>query len=141
MTRRSIRGWTVCQHQSLAVRSFMCAPLWHEDEIIGLLYVDNPRTDQFTAADLDLFTAFSNYAAVAIAQARMAARVLEEQRQRERLERYHSPAVADRIVKGSDGGRRARLWLTSAISRCSLRISSALRACRKGCRRSRWPSC
>jgi len=87
---------------SLAVRSFMCAPLWHEDEIIGLLYVDNPRSDQFTAADLDLFTAFSNYAAVAIAQARMAARVLEEQRQRERLERYHSPAVVDRIVKGSD---------------------------------------
>ena len=86
---------------SLAIRSFMCAPLWHENEIIGLVYVDNPQSDQFTAADLDLFTAFSNYAAVAIAQARMAARVLVEKRRRERLERYHSPAVVDRILKSS----------------------------------------
>jgi adenylate cyclase len=85
---------------SLDIRSFMCAPLWHEQEIIGLLYVDNPKTDRFTPADLDLFTAFSNYAAVAIAQARLAARVLEETKRRERLERYHSPAVVDRILKG-----------------------------------------
>ena len=86
---------------AMAVRSFMCAPLWHEGEIIGLLYVDNPHSDQFTPADLELFTAFSNYAAVAIAQARMAARVLVEKRRRERLERYHSPAVVDRILKNS----------------------------------------
>jgi len=85
--------------RALDIRSFMCAPLWHESEIIGVLYVDNPQHHKFTAADLDLFTAFSNYAAVAIAQARLAARVLEETRRRERLERYHSPAVADRILK------------------------------------------
>jgi adenylate cyclase len=85
--------------RALDIRSFMCAPLWHESEIIGVLYVDNPQHHKFTAADLDLFSAFSNYAAVAIAQARLAARVLEETRRRERLERYHSPAVADRILK------------------------------------------
>jgi adenylate cyclase len=85
---------------SLDIRSFMCAPLWHEKEIIGLLYVDNPKTDRFTPADLDLFTAFTNYAAVAIAQARLAARVLEETKRRERLSRYHSPGVVERILKG-----------------------------------------
>jgi adenylate cyclase len=85
--------------RALDIRSFMCAPLWYESEIIGVLYVDNPQRDKFTAGDLDLFTALSNYAAVAIAQARLAARVLEETRLRERLERYHSPAVADRILK------------------------------------------
>jgi adenylate cyclase len=85
--------------RALDIRSFMCAPLWHEGEVIGVLYVDNPQGDKFTPADLDLFTAFSNYAAVAIAQARLAARVLEEQRRRERLQRYHSPAVVDRILK------------------------------------------
>jgi len=85
--------------RALDIRSFMCAPLWHEKEIIGVLYVDNPQHHKFTPADLDLFTALSNYAAVAIAQARLAARVLEETRRRERLERYHSPAVADRILK------------------------------------------
>ncbi|MGQ0734168.1 MAG: adenylate/guanylate cyclase domain-containing protein, partial [Acidobacteriota bacterium] len=76
----------------------MCAPLWHEDQVIGLLYVDNPQTTRFTEPDLDLFTAFSNYAAVAIARARLAAKVHEEVRRRERLERYHSPAVVDRIL-------------------------------------------
>ena len=90
--------------RALDIRSFMCAPLWHEGQIIGVLYVDNPQGDKFTPADLDLFTAFSNYAAVAIAQARLAARVLEETRRRERLQRYHSPAVVDRILKsGSEG--------------------------------------
>jgi adenylate cyclase len=87
--------------KALDIRSLMCAPLWHEAEIIGILYVDNPQSDQFTIADLDLFTAFSNYAAVAIAQARLTARVREETRRRERLERYHSPAVVDRILNGA----------------------------------------
>jgi len=86
--------------RALGIHSFMCAPLWHEEEIIGVLYVDNPLSERFTPADLDLFTAFSNYAAVAIAQARLSARVLDETRRRERLERYHSPAVVDRILKG-----------------------------------------
>jgi adenylate cyclase len=84
---------------ALETRSFMCAPLWHDREIIGVLYVDNPTTERFTVDDLDLFTAFSNYAAVAIAQARLVARVQEEVRRRERLERYHSPAVVDRILE------------------------------------------
>ena len=87
--------------RSLETKSFMCAPLWHEQEVIGVLYVDNPERARFTEADLDLFTAFSNYAAVAIAQARLTARVQDEVRRRERLERYHSPAVVDRILSGA----------------------------------------
>jgi adenylate cyclase len=91
---------------ALHTRSFMCAPLWHEVQIIGLLYVDNPLKQRFSEADLELFTAFSNYAAVAIAQARLAERVQQEIRRRERLARYHSPAVVDRLLKaeaGADG--------------------------------------
>ena len=88
--------------RALGIHSFMCAPLWHQDQIVGVLYVDNPLSKRFTAADLDLFTAFSNYAAVAITQARLAARVLDETRRRERLGRYHSPAVVDRILRGDN---------------------------------------
>ena len=88
---------------SLDIRSFMCAPLWHENEIIGLLYVDNAKTDRFTPADLDLFTAFSNYAAVAIAQARLAARVFEETKRRERLS-----AVSLAGGRRADSQRRRR---------------------------------
>ena len=53
------------------IRSFMCAPLWSREEVIGVLYVDSPRSAQFGAADLDAFTALTNAAAVAIEQARL----------------------------------------------------------------------
>lgn len=84
------------------IRSCMCAPLWHDTEVIGILYVDNPESSRFSAADLNLFTTLSNYAAVAIQHARLAARLLEERRQRERLQRYHSPRVIERILEGEN---------------------------------------
>jgi adenylate cyclase len=79
------------------VRSFMCAPLWHELDVIGVVYVDASLTQRFSATDLDLLTALANVAAIAIEQARLTARVNEEVRRRERLQRYHSPAVVNRI--------------------------------------------
>jgi len=85
---------------AMNVRSFMCAPLWNRNEVIGVLYCDNPRSKQFTADDLEVFTALSNYAAVAIEQARLSKLLLEETRRRERLQRYHSPAVVSRILHG-----------------------------------------
>jgi len=85
-----------------AIRSFMCAPLWNQSDVIGILYVDTQKSQRFGAADLDLFTALSNYAAVAIEQARLGARLLEETRRRERLQRYHSPAVVGRILDTGD---------------------------------------
>jgi len=84
--------------QGATVRSFMCAPLWNRNEVIGVLYVDNPSTKQFAAADLDVFAALSNYAAVAIEQARLSDELLDETKRRERLQRYHSPGVVNRIL-------------------------------------------
>ena len=86
-----------------SIRSFMCAPLWNRDEVVGVLYVDSPLSAQFTASDLDAFTALTNAAAVAIEQARLSAQLLEETRRRERLQRYHSPAVVTRILHSPDG--------------------------------------
>jgi adenylate cyclase len=86
------------------IRSFMCAPLWNQNAVIGILYVDNPVSRRFVSADLDLFTALSNYAAVAIEQARLAARLQDETRRRERLQRYHSPSVVQRILEGGQDG-------------------------------------
>jgi adenylate cyclase len=84
------------------VRSLICGPLYEGSEIIGVLSVDNPVTKQFSEADLELFTALTNYAAVAIAQARLAERLARESRNRERLERYHSPAVVERVLARQD---------------------------------------
>jgi adenylate cyclase len=86
------------------IRSFMCAPLWNREEVIGVLYVDSPRSGQFKAADLDAFTAVTNAAAIAIEQARLSSQLLEETRRRERLQRYHSPAVVSRIINSEETG-------------------------------------
>jgi adenylate cyclase len=89
--------------QGMHVRSFMCAPLWNRNDVIGVLYVDSPRSKRFVADDLDVFTALANYAAVAIEQARMSEQLLQEGKWRERLQRYHSPGVVNRILLGGSG--------------------------------------
>ena len=80
------------------IRSFMCAPLWNRNEVIGVLYADNPKQKRFTAEDLDVFAALANYAAVAIEQARIGEQLQKETQKRERLQRYHSPAVVNKIL-------------------------------------------
>jgi adenylate cyclase len=84
--------------QAMNIRSFMCAPLWNRNDVIGVLYCDNPRSKQFVEDDLEVFTALCNYAAVAIEQARLSQQLLEETKRRERLQRYHSPGVVNRIL-------------------------------------------
>ena len=87
------------------IRSAMCVPLWNRDRIIGALHVDTPlRVGSFTADDLDLLTALGNFAAVSIERERLQARVEHEERVRERLSRYHSPAVVEEIVRDVVGG-------------------------------------
>lgn len=83
------------------IRSFMCAPLWNRNEVIGVLYTDNPRSKRFIHEDLDVFTALANYAAVAIEQARVTEQLQRETQKRERLQRYHSPAVVNKIITGA----------------------------------------
>jgi adenylate cyclase len=75
------------------IRSFICAPLWSHDEVIGVLYLDSPKRGAFASTDLDTLTALANASAIAIEQARISAQLLEETKRRERLQRYHSPAV------------------------------------------------
>jgi adenylate cyclase len=86
-----------------SIRSFMCAPLWNQNAVIGVLYLDNPHRAEFSSGDLDVLQALSSYAAVAIEQARLRTRLVEEMRCRERLQRYHSPAVVDRILSHGGG--------------------------------------
>jgi adenylate cyclase len=80
------------------IRSFICAPLWSRSDVIGVLYLDSPVRGRFTAEHLDAITALANAAAIAIEQGRLACLLLEEQTRRERLQRYHSPAVVSRII-------------------------------------------
>ncbi len=93
--------------QAMNIRSFVCAPLWNRNDVIGVLYADNPRSKRFRPDDLDIFTALANYAAVAIEQSRMSEQLLQETKRRERLQRYHSPGVVNRILTQAGTGINA----------------------------------
>jgi adenylate cyclase len=90
-------GQSIRIHQ---IRSAMCAPLWLRDLVIGVIYVDSPlHVGSFSASDLDLLTALANYAAVAIERARLNEHIRTERVVRNRLERYHSPAVIEAVLE------------------------------------------
>jgi adenylate cyclase len=92
--------------QAMNIRSFLCAPLWNRNQVIGVLYCDSARSKKFTADDLEVFTALSNYAAVAIEQARVAQQLIQETSRRERLQRHHSAGVIERVLQGTDADQR-----------------------------------
>jgi adenylate cyclase len=86
---------------AMGIRSAMAAPLWHGDSVTGLIYVDTAlKAAAFNQDDVDLLSALANHLAVAIEQSQLQQAVLTEELIRRRLERYHSPAVVERISKG-----------------------------------------
>ena len=89
----------------LGIRSAMCVPLWHKEDVIGIVYVDSLiQSVTFAPQDLELLTIMSNYAAVGIEHARLNARIQEEMKKRAKLERYHSPSVIRRILESPESG-------------------------------------
>src|SRR5438270_10679690 len=96
---RLLGGKSIAIH---GIRSAMCVPLWNRQRVIGAVQVDSPiHIGSFNEEDLDMLTALANFAAVAIERAQLAEKIEEEKKIRSRMERYHSPAVVDEIVKGS----------------------------------------
>ena len=86
----------------LNIMSAMCVPLYREGHVDGLIYVDTQsRSDPFQADHLDVLTALSLFSAVAIEQGRLRDEIVAEQKKRESLARYHSPAVVDQILARS----------------------------------------
>jgi len=87
--------------RALNVRSVMAAPLVKGDHTHGVIYVETPLlVKAFDNFDLDLLSAIAIHVSVAIEKARLRDSLLAQQIVRKRLERYHSPAVVDRIVGG-----------------------------------------
>ena len=83
------------------IRSVICVPLWRKDKIIGVIQLESVRLDnQFTQGDLELLKAIGSQMAMVIEQASLNEQIREEERMRNRLERFHSPQVIDMILKG-----------------------------------------
>ena len=62
------------------ILSIMCAPLKHQEEVIGCLYVDiRESTRYFSEKDASFFSALANQAAIAIANARLTENLKKQQ--------------------------------------------------------------
>lgn len=117
---RLLGGKSIAIH---GIRSAMCVPLWNRTRVIGAVQVDSPiHIGRFTEEDLDLLTALANFAAVAIERAQLAEKVEQERRIRGKLERYHSPAVIDEIVRGAGTGAAAEVAEVEAMRSSDISI-------------------
>jgi adenylate cyclase len=98
-------GESIRLHQ---IRAAMCAPLWSGERIIGVMQVDSPfQVGAFNEEDLDFLTTLANFAAVAVERIRWARQAELEKSLRNRLERYHSPAVIEEVLRqGTEEGLR-----------------------------------
>jgi adenylate cyclase len=95
---RLLGGKSIAIH---GIRSAMCVPLWNRQRVIGAVQVDSPiHIGSYAEEHLDLLTALANFAAVAIERAQLSEKIEQERKIRSKMERYHSPAVIDEIVKG-----------------------------------------
>lgn len=82
------------------IGSAMVAPLLHEDELLGVLWLDNPMIAQFQKKDLELVTVIARQAAMFIQLNILAKKIEEETLRRERFSRLLSPNVAERVLSG-----------------------------------------
>jgi len=71
---------------SLGIRSAMCVPLWHDDGVTGLIYVDSPLRESFSQDDLTLLTSLANVAAIKLENSRLLEEMIEKKRMERELE-------------------------------------------------------
>lgn len=78
----------------LGLRSVLCVPLQHKDNIHGIVYVDNRvQSGIFTSDDLDLLSSIAASAAVAIENARLYQVAIEKGRLERELQLAHEVQV------------------------------------------------
>lgn len=83
------------------VQSVLCVPVISGEELLGLIYMykTDPNDRPFDQRDFQLAVAISHQTALTIQRMRLLERFQEEQRARELLQRFVSPAEAEFIVK------------------------------------------
>ncbi len=91
----------------MEIHSAMCAPLLRDGNVSGYVYVDRQSsTHPFDISQLQALSILALLAAIAVEQAALRDDIRREQERRNRLARYSSPAVVERILEapGAGGG-------------------------------------
>jgi adenylate cyclase len=82
------------------ISSAIVVPLLHNDEVLGVLWLDSATLAQFQPKDLELVTAVVNQAAMFIEINILAKKIEQEIVTRERFSRLLSPNIAERVISG-----------------------------------------
>lgn len=92
------------------ISSAIVVPLLHEQEVLGVLWLDSETLAQFQSKDLELVAAVANQAAMFIEINILGKQIEQEVVNRERFSRLLSPNVAERVLSGQlevkPGGER-----------------------------------
>ena len=92
------------------ISSAIVAPLVHNEEILGVLWLDSASLAQFQPKDMEIVTSIASQAAMFIEINILGHKVEEEIIRRERFSRLLSPNVAERVMSGElevkKGGQR-----------------------------------
>ncbi|BAZ05427.1 adenylate/guanylate cyclase domain-containing protein [Calothrix sp. NIES-3974] len=85
------------------IRSAMAVPLWDESKVVGVLYADahlsSYHWDEAGEEELSFFSALANIVASSVQRWLLAEKLKSEEIIRQRLERYHSPAVVQQLIE------------------------------------------
>lgn len=82
------------------ISSAIVAPLLHNDDILGVLWLDSETLAQFQQKDLEMVTAIAAQAAMFIEINILARKIEQEIVTRERFSRLLSPNVAAKVIAG-----------------------------------------
>jgi adenylate cyclase len=82
------------------ISSAIVAPLLHNDDILGVLWLDSETLAQFQQKDMEIVTAIAAQAAMFIEINILGKKVEQEIVNRERFSRLLSPNVAERVLSG-----------------------------------------
>jgi adenylate cyclase len=82
------------------ISSAIVAPLLHDQEILGVLWLDSETLAQFQPKDLEIVTSIAGQAAMFIEINILARKIEQEIVNRERFSRLLSPNVAERVMSG-----------------------------------------
>ncbi len=84
------------------IRSVMAVPLWDENKVVGVLYADANLSSYHWAhegeEELSFFSALANLVASSVQRWLLVEKLKTEEVIRQRLERYHSPAVVQQLI-------------------------------------------
>ncbi|MGI5862476.1 MAG: adenylate/guanylate cyclase domain-containing protein [Myxococcales bacterium] len=86
----------------------ICAPMLREGELVGVIYLNREAQETASLSRLvDVVNAIAHMAANGIEKWRLKEKAAAEERVRKALERFHAPAIVERVISDLQSGRHS----------------------------------